>query len=176
MITSPASHQMTSKLVDEEDRSGGRRTSGKPFLLPIVRIGGGAGREGPDQVGPGRASTSAGSAHRCGGSAAAADPGCDRDAARAAGGGVARDRPARVRAINPLAVARYRERHSVAGRKSDHAAAVLLANILRTDKHLHRPIPDDSDEVGALAGAGRAHHAVGKDLRHASLTWENYGL
>ena len=31
--------------------------------------------------------------------------------------------------INPMAVARYRDRHSVAGRKSDHGDAVVLANI-----------------------------------------------
>ena len=45
--------------------------------------------------------------------------------------------------INPMAVARYRDRHSVAGRKSDHGDAVVLANILRTDVHAHRPLPAD---------------------------------
>ena len=40
--------------------------------------------------------------------------------------------------INPLAVARYRERTSVSGKKSDHVDAMALANILRTDAHLHR--------------------------------------
>jgi Transposase IS116/IS110/IS902 family/Transposase len=35
--------------------------------------------------------------------------------------------------INPMSVARYRDRHSVAGRKSDHGDAVVLANVLRTD-------------------------------------------
>src|SRR6201988_4600854 len=34
--------------------------------------------------------------------------------------------------INPLAVARYRERTSVSGKKSDHIDAMALANILRT--------------------------------------------
>src|SRR5262245_27120406 len=43
--------------------------------------------------------------------------------------------------INPMAVARYRDRHSVAGRKSDHGDAAVLANILRTDAHAHRPLP-----------------------------------
>lgn len=33
--------------------------------------------------------------------------------------------------INPLAVARYRERHSVARTKSDRAEALLLADVLR---------------------------------------------
>ena len=35
--------------------------------------------------------------------------------------------------INPMAVARYRDRHSVAGRKSDHGDSFVLANVLRTD-------------------------------------------
>src|SRR5258706_3266765 len=34
-----------------------------------------------------------------------------------------------VYSVNPLAVARYRDRHSVAGRKSDHGDAVVLANV-----------------------------------------------
>jgi transposase len=46
--------------------------------------------------------------------------------------------------INPLAVARYRERISVSGKKSDHVDAMALANILRTDQHLHRTLPEDS--------------------------------
>lgn len=48
-----------------------------------------------------------------------------------------------IYAINPLAVARYRERHAVSGKKSDHADAVVLANILRTDRATHRPLPAD---------------------------------
>lgn len=38
-----------------------------------------------------------------------------------------------------MAVARYRKRHSVSRKKSDHADAMMLANILRTDIHAHRP-------------------------------------
>ncbi|MFD9666567.1 transposase [Rhodococcus sp. NPDC059968] len=38
-----------------------------------------------------------------------------------------------VYAINPMAVARYRDRHSMARKKSDHVDATTLANILRTD-------------------------------------------
>jgi transposase len=40
-----------------------------------------------------------------------------------------------VYAINPRAVARYRERHGQAGNKSDPGDAVVLANVLRTDRH-----------------------------------------
>src|SRR3954468_7504588 len=50
-----------------------------------------------------------------------------------------------VFAINPMAVARYRDRHSVARKKSDHGDAMVLANILRTDMLAHRPLPDDTE-------------------------------
>ena len=59
-----------------------------------------------------------------------------------------------VYAINPMAVARHRERWSVARSKSDHADAVVLANILRTDGHAHRPLPADS-ELAQRAGCCR---------------------
>ncbi|MEV1069993.1 transposase [Streptomyces sp. NPDC050263] len=39
----------------------------------------------------------------------------------------------RVYAINPMAVARYRDRHTVSRKKSDHQDAVVLANVPRTD-------------------------------------------
>jgi transposase len=58
--------------------------------------------------------------------------------------------------INPMAVARYRDRHSVAGRKSDHGDAVVLAGILRTDAHAHRPLPADSELAQAIAVLARA--------------------
>jgi len=58
--------------------------------------------------------------------------------------------------INPMAVARYRDRHSVAGRKSDHGDAVVLANILRTDSHAHRPLPADTELAQAVAVLARA--------------------
>jgi transposase len=61
-----------------------------------------------------------------------------------------------VYAINPLAVARYRERHSVA-RAPDHADAVTLANILRVEAHLHRRLPADSELCQAIAVLARAH-------------------
>jgi transposase len=62
-----------------------------------------------------------------------------------------------VDAINPLAVARYRERHSVARSKSDHADAMTLANILRVDAHLHHRLPADSELCQAIAVLARAH-------------------
>ncbi len=62
-----------------------------------------------------------------------------------------------VYAINPMAVARYRERISVARSKSDHADAMALANILRTDAHLHRQLPHDSDLARSITVLARAH-------------------
>jgi transposase len=62
-----------------------------------------------------------------------------------------------VHAINPLAVARYPERHSVARSKSDHADAMTLANILRVDAHLHRRLPADTELCQAIAVLARAH-------------------
>jgi transposase len=58
--------------------------------------------------------------------------------------------------VNPMAVARYRDRHSVAGRKSDHGDAVVLANVLRTDAHAHRPLPADTELAQAIAVLARA--------------------
>ncbi|MFD5701151.1 IS110 family RNA-guided transposase [Streptomyces lasiicapitis] len=61
-----------------------------------------------------------------------------------------------VYAINPLAAARYRDRHSVSRKKSDPGDALVLANILRTDLHAHRPLPADSDLAKAITVLARA--------------------
>lgn len=59
-----------------------------------------------------------------------------------------------VFAINPLAASRYRERHSVSGAKSDAGDAKVLADLVRTDRHNHRPLAGDSDAVeGSDQGA-----------------------
>lgn len=62
----------------------------------------------------------------------------------------------RVFAINPMSVSRYRDRHSVARRKSDAGDAFVLANILRTDLAAHRPLPADSELAQAIAVLARA--------------------
>ena len=67
----------------------------------------------------------------------------------------ATDRP--VYPVNPLAVARYRERTSVSGRKSDHVDAMALANILRTDQHLHRTLPHDSALARSITVLARGY-------------------
>jgi transposase len=62
----------------------------------------------------------------------------------------------KVYSINPMAAARYRERHTVARAKSDHADAMVLANILRTDAAAHRPLPADSELARVIAVLARA--------------------
>src|ERR1700731_4588049 len=65
-----------------------------------------------------------------------------------------------VFAINPLAVARYRERHAVSGAKSDAGDAHVLADLVRTDRHQHRPIAGDSVEAQAVKVLARAHQRL----------------
>lgn len=62
----------------------------------------------------------------------------------------------KVFAINPLAAARYRDRHGVSRKKSDPGDALVLANILRTDMHAHRPLPADSELAQAITVLARA--------------------
>ena len=59
-------------------------------------------------------------------------------------------------AINPMAVARYRERYSVARKKSDALDAAVLAHVLRTDMDAHRPLPADTELAQAIAVLARA--------------------
>jgi transposase len=66
-------------------------------------------------------------------------------------------------AINPLSVSRYRDRHSVARRKSDAGDALVLAHLLRTDMSAHRPLPNDTDQaraVAVLAALSKTRHGT----------------
>jgi transposase len=65
-----------------------------------------------------------------------------------------------VYAINPLQVARYRERHSVSGAKSDAADAHTLADMVRTDSHQLRPVAADSAAAEAVKVVTRAHKTL----------------
>ena len=62
--------------------------------------------------------------------------------------------------INPMQVARYRERHSTSGAKSDAADAHLLAEIVRLDRAHHRPIAGDSEIAEHVKVATRAHQTM----------------
>lgn len=62
-----------------------------------------------------------------------------------------------VYAVNPLAVSRYRDRHTTSRAKSDAGDAKLLADLVRTDRHNHRPIAGDTELAGAVQVLARAH-------------------
>ena len=66
----------------------------------------------------------------------------------------------RVYAINPRSAARYRDRHHLSGAKSDAGDAKLLADLVRTDRHNHRPVAGDSDDAGAVRILARAHQQL----------------
>ena len=65
-----------------------------------------------------------------------------------------------VYAINPLQVARFRQRHGVSGAKSDTADAHVLADMVRTDRHQLRPVAGDTPDVDAIKVIARAHKTL----------------
>ena len=62
-----------------------------------------------------------------------------------------------VIAINPMSTARYRERLSTSGAKSDQADARTLAEVARLDGHNHRRLEPDSSLADAIKLTARAH-------------------
>src|SRR3954466_7535621 len=64
-----------------------------------------------------------------------------------------------VFALNPVQVARYRERHGASGAKSDRGDAHVLAEIVRLDRAHHRPIAGNSPAVEGLKLVARSHQA-----------------
>jgi hypothetical protein len=65
-----------------------------------------------------------------------------------------------VFAVNPMSTSRYRDRHSASGAKSDTGDAKVLADMVRTDRHNHRPVAGDSDGVEAIKVLARAHQRM----------------
>jgi transposase len=65
-----------------------------------------------------------------------------------------------VFAINPIASSRYRERHATSGAKSDAGDAKVLADLVRTDRHNHRPVAGDSELAEAVKVLARAHQGA----------------
>jgi transposase len=65
-----------------------------------------------------------------------------------------------VYAVNPLAVSRYRDRHRVSGAKSDPGDAKVLADLVRTDRHHHRPVAGDSELAEAVKVLARTHQSL----------------
>ena len=62
-----------------------------------------------------------------------------------------------VFAVNPLQASRYRERHGVAGAKSDPH---MLADKVRTDSRQLRAVAGDSADAGAVKVVARTHKTL----------------
>jgi transposase len=62
-----------------------------------------------------------------------------------------------VYAVNPQVASRYRGRHGSSRAKSDRGDAKVLADLVRTDRHNHRPVAGDSQLVEAVKVLARAH-------------------
>jgi transposase len=82
----------------------------------------------------------------------------------------------RVYAVNPLQAARYRERTSISGAKSDTTDAHMLADMIRTDAHQLRAVAGDSGLAEAVKVVTREHKTLIWErsrhmlrLRHALL-------
>jgi transposase len=72
--------------------------------------------------------------------------------------------------INPMAAARYRDRHHISGAKSDAGDAKLLADLVRTDRHNHRQLAGDSADAEAIKVLARTHQSlVWARTRHANM-------
>ena len=65
-----------------------------------------------------------------------------------------------VYAVNPMSTSRYRDRHSTSGAKSDPGDAKVLADMVRTDRHNHRPVSADTETVQAIKILARAHQTM----------------
>jgi transposase len=75
----------------------------------------------------------------------------------------------RVFAVNPMSVDRYRDRHTTSGAKSDPGDAKVLADIVRTDRHNHRPVAGDSELAEGIKLLARTHqNFVWERQRHAN--------
>jgi transposase len=65
-----------------------------------------------------------------------------------------------VFAVNPMSTSRYRDRHSTSGAKSDPGDAKVLADMVRTDRHNHRPVAGDTELAEAIKVLARAHQTM----------------
>jgi transposase len=79
-----------------------------------------------------------------------------------------------IYAVNPMAASRYRDRHAVSKKKSDRGDAMMLADLVRTDRHKHRQLGADSELAEAIKVVARSHKSLiwtrqqlGNQLRNA---------
>lgn len=70
-----------------------------------------------------------------------------------------------VFSLNPKQMDRFRDRHTVAGAKDDSRDAFVLADSLRTDRHLFHPVQLDDPSIIRLRELSRAE----EDLQHESV-------
>ncbi|MCL4552591.1 MAG: IS110 family transposase [Candidatus Marsarchaeota archaeon] len=65
-----------------------------------------------------------------------------------------------VYAINPYSASRYRDRYVTSGAKSDPGDASVLAEVVRSDRHMHRKVAGDSEQVEAIKVLARGHQSL----------------
>ncbi len=65
-----------------------------------------------------------------------------------------------IYAVNPLSASRYRDRHTPSLEKSDGADALMLADLVRTDRHRHRQLPRDSERAESIKVLARSHKSL----------------
>jgi transposase len=65
-----------------------------------------------------------------------------------------------IYAVNPLAANRYRDRHALSKKKSDRGDAMMLADLVRTDRHKHRQLGEDSELAEAIRVLARTHKSL----------------
>ncbi len=80
--------------------------------------------------------------------------------------------------INPRSTDRYRDRYRMSSSKSDRGDAMVLANILRTDLHLYRPLSMEALAHTQLQQLTRAYEALQKQKvrtqNHLTAVLKNY--
>lgn len=69
----------------------------------------------------------------------------------------------RVFVVNPKSMSRYRDRYRLSGAKSDVSDAMVLSDVVRTDRHHHREVAGDTDQAEAIKVLARTHQ---------NLVWE----
>jgi hypothetical protein len=62
--------------------------------------------------------------------------------------------------VNPLQAARYRDRHTVSGARTDADDRHILADMVRTDAHQLRQVAAGTDEAQAVKVVARAHKTL----------------
>jgi transposase len=65
-----------------------------------------------------------------------------------------------IYAVNPLSASRYRDRHGISKKKSDQGDALMLADMMRTDRHKHRKLAEDSELAEAIKVLARSHKSL----------------